>query len=237
MRENTMIFDANTIYKDLIKSVHPDIHPDMPDATEKAKIVNGFKNNPLALKRIAIEWGYITGSIGDLRTIRNCFIHPPRRYGWVTTFSMMDTVCVNRGNYKDMRGTIVDKKIVTRNGVWCSESYILFMHGLKKLLKVNFRREGANSLFFNKVTTNDDEHMEAIRVWNKHLTETVTTIKTFNLTPNRHYIRGTVVLLVRIGGRTYRCNVIRTTNKCVVVDFFGKERIVRVNHIIERVDE
>lgn len=53
------MFAPATIYKDLMRLVHPDLHPMMSDATVKAQQVNAVKKNPEALKRLAMAWGFI----------------------------------------------------------------------------------------------------------------------------------------------------------------------------------
>lgn len=54
-----MNYNPNTIYKDLMKRVHPDLHPTMPNATAKAQMVNQYKTNSHELKRLAVMWGFL----------------------------------------------------------------------------------------------------------------------------------------------------------------------------------
>lgn len=54
-----MTYTIDKIYKDLIRKVHPDLHPNMPNATVRTQQVNAVKNNPVALRNLAIQWGYL----------------------------------------------------------------------------------------------------------------------------------------------------------------------------------
>jgi hypothetical protein len=54
---NTMSKDnANDIYKQLLKRVHPDLHPDMPDATRKTQELNKAKKDLDRLLRLGVKW-------------------------------------------------------------------------------------------------------------------------------------------------------------------------------------
>jgi len=73
-----MTFTPTTIYRDLIRLVHPDIHPEMKDALVKAQQVNACKSNPDALRRLGISWGFIKAT-------------PTDRTAQSTTFSWQNT--------------------------------------------------------------------------------------------------------------------------------------------------
>jgi len=47
-------------YKDLIRKVHPDLNPGLPNATEMSQLVNINKNNPFKLKELAQQWGFLS---------------------------------------------------------------------------------------------------------------------------------------------------------------------------------
>ncbi len=156
MNAANMKFSPESIYRDLMKLVHPDIHPEMKDATEKAQLVNGSKNNVFGLRTLAIKWGYIKPSFEDVKsqtthTYTYTRPRPEYRYGNTVINSLYD-------------------------------------------------------LFLN---------------------------------PNTRYenFRTVINVVIKIKNREYTCRVLRTTLKCVVVDFFGVEKTVRMANVVRRVKE
>ena len=137
-----MTFAPNTIYRDLMKMVHPDLHPEMSNAGERAKEVNKFKNNTDALRRLAIIWGFIQGRPTEQTT-------------------------ANR-NYTYTRPNVIN------------------------------------------------------------------TIYDLGLGANHNYILQNVFVRINIGRVVTINKVLRTTKKCVVVDYYGVEKTVRMSNVVRR---
>lgn len=140
-------YNPKTIYKDLIKLVHPDLNRTLIDATQKAQQVNVCKNNPDMLRRLAVAWGYI--------------------------------------------------------------------------------KEAINT---NQNTTNQNTG----RTYTSAFNVNPTTLYDMDFTPGMNYTNRGFQIRIKIKNRQYVCRVIRTTKKCVVVDFGGQEKIVRMSNIIRR---
>lgn len=148
-----MTFTPKTIYKDLMRCVHPDLHPNMVDATAKAQQVNAVKNNAQALRMLAISWGFIKPALNDMarmnqrtftnRTYQRPTYQPPRR---------------------------------------------------------------------------------------------IQTLNDIQLVSSRSYVGQNIYVKTRIHGKEAIYRVIRTTAKCVVVDFYGVQKVVRIKNIISRVN-
>ena len=148
-----MTFTPKTIYKDLMRCVHPDLHPNMVDATAKAQQVNAVKNNAQALRMLAISWGFIKPALNDMARMNQ------------RTFTRMNP---QRPAYQPPR---------------------------------------------NIQSLND-----------------------LNLASNRSYVGQNIYVKTRIHGKEAIYRVIRTTAKCVVVDFYGVQKVVRIKNIISRVN-
>jgi hypothetical protein len=143
-------YNPKTIYKDLIKLVHPDINRNMPDATHRAQQVNVCKNNPDMLRRLAVAWGLMKNTV-------------------VTPNTNQNTTNQNTGR-----------------------------------------------TYFSAFNVNP------------------TSLYDMDFTPGMNYANRGFQIRIKIKNRHYVCRVIRTTKKCVVVDFGGQEKIVRMNNIVRR---
>lgn len=135
-----------------MRKVHPDLNPTMKDATRRSQMVNGMKNNPDGLRRLAITWGYIQP---------NVFTETRRtapRYMWTNTM---------RSGYQ------------------------------------------------------------------RNITPRI--LSDLGLVPERHYMGGNIIVRIRINKRTSNHKVLRTTKKCVVVDYYGYPKVVRMKNVIRRV--
>ena len=60
-----MTFAPSTIYRDLIRMVHPDLHPEMKEAVVRSQQVNAVKGDIRSLRRLAINWGFIKPTAND----------------------------------------------------------------------------------------------------------------------------------------------------------------------------
>jgi hypothetical protein len=149
-----MTFTNKTIYRDLMRKVHPDLNPTMVDATRKSQMVNAVKNDLSALTRLARAWGFIKGNVQE-QTTQHTHTYTRPAY---TRPHWMDVI--NPHNLNDL--------------------------GLM-----------ANRLY--------------------------------------GYINVVVEVVVRINKRESTHRVLRTTKKCVVVDFNGVKKTVRMSNIIRRI--
>lgn len=144
-----MTFTPKTIYKDLMRSVHPDLHPQMKDATARAQRVNAVRSNPSALRQLAISWGFVQPTFAD----------------------------TNRTFTREQQ---------TFRPNWMNVYMPKFLYEL-------------------------------------------------GLAPQRSYVGGGVFVRIKIAKQVFVKRVIRTTAKCVVVDWFGTPKTVRLANIIRRV--
>lgn len=157
----TMTFSPNTIYKDLMKRVHPDLHPTMPNATAKAQAVNAAKGNIQMLKTLAITWGFLQGQT-------------------VTPRNPFDRTAYPR---PDMNNTFTRPRPV---------------------------RPTYRSVI-------------------------IKTLNDLNLIPNRDYSDRRIMVTIKIHGRVSTHILVRTTKKCVVVSFFGMDKVVKMANVVGRV--
>lgn len=148
-----MTFTPQTIYRDLMRCVHPDLNPNMLNATARAQQVNAVKNNAQALRMLAISWGFIKPALSDMAGMRN------------RTFTN-----VNR------------------------------QHNA-------YQRPGV-----------------------------IRSLNDLRLAANMSYIGQNIYIRIRIYGKISDHRVIRTTAKCVVVNFYGMEKLVKITSIICRVN-
>jgi hypothetical protein len=147
-----MTFTPKTIYRDLMKQVHPDLHPTMTNATARTQQVNAVKNNVQALRMLAISWGFIQPTANDMAGQR----------GYTFTRPQAQT-------------------------------------------QPNYQR-----------------------------TYMPRTVQDLLLFANRSYVGQNVFVRIKIHGRQSTHRVIRTTAKCVVVDFYGLPKTVRMANVIRR---
>ena len=249
--ENIMLsYNPNTIYKDLIKLVHPDLHPSDKQATAKTQLVTVSKNNPAALRTFAIRWGFIIPSEAEKMAIlaeeerlrrTNRPIQPPPRPQPTTRpsifFHQNDGVIIKQGKYYRQPGVIVEISTIKKGKYYGFESYTVYLYLMDIFVTWKVRTYNNTSEWFEKKDTLLTNVELAKRKWKERniwINGQFSTLSELGLTANSNYGRLNINITVRIHGINYTLKLLRTTAKCVVVDFFGVEKVVRLNSVVSR---
>ncbi len=216
--------DVSTLYKDLIKRVHPDINPGLPDATLRAQMVNVAKDNMSTLIRLAVSWGYMARPAGffEDRTYGRPFTTNQTRPSIPVTFKSGTIVNIIYGEYSNKRAVIVEKTKKT-NG----HKYTLYIIGLYKFVTVTLTDTNSDKMF-KKAARSTAVVNEARSMWKAHKENR---FSRFNLTMNTVY--NDLVGSVNFNGRVYHVNIKRTSEKMVYFTFINGVKEHRVS--IEKV--
>jgi hypothetical protein len=236
-----MTFVPQTIYKDLIRMVHPDLHPTMKDALIKSQQVNAVKTDPQALRRLAITWGYVKPTSADtIRTTRTFNWENIRRpvRPTIVEYKVGDCTKILRGNFRGYKGIFVHVTPIIKGKYHGFTKYTLYVMEKNVFTTYAIRDYERIALYFEKTECSIHNVSDAMKKWIDYQKSRniyrAKTLSELNLAPNRDYTRVNYKIRICIGGIMKICKVIRTTSKCVVVDYNGTEKVVRINNIIGR---
>lgn len=186
-------------YKELIRKVHPDLNPNLVDATQKAQLVNQNKNNPFQLRNFAIEWGFIEKPIGYRSTTTNNNTFYIFKVGDMITFRMGNT-----------RKTGFIYKIQ-------SNDYFVFDFDTGKCFKTSAPR-GQEPFKFERTLG----QMDFRYYYDKYIQYAETNEP---IVPNMNYQNRNLFVVIYGKGHTHKYPLIKTTAKMVFYqDVDGKTR-------------
>jgi hypothetical protein len=242
-----MDFSTDTIYKDLIRMVHPDLHPELNGATEKAQRVNLNKNNPSMLRILGIEWGFIIPTSEDYRRVlndRTTRTAPQRVYtrpqpSPFVVFSVEDGVQFKSGRYVGLRGIIVNIDLIKDGPYKGYYSHVIYVKAMDKLVDAKMKTLHNTAKHFAKYSALTSDVLVAKRKWTlvqqaEKSRATINTLSDIHLKSNTNYRGENITIRVWMYGSIHSVRVVRTTAKCIIVMFNGMERLVRLSSVVSR---
>jgi hypothetical protein len=133
----------------LIKRVHPDRNPNVPDAVRKTQEVNSVKNNLNALIRLAIRWGFMKGTPPPERTRTRT--RETQYWETITDLRFATYVIFKTGSYKVLGKTGVVILVQNINGGKFNgeKKYTIYVRGVG-LFELKIRRKDLPK-FFSKI--------------------------------------------------------------------------------------
>jgi len=178
-------------YKELIRKVHPDLNPDLPNATQMAQLVNQNKNNPFKLKDFAIQWGFVEKPKG--------YTAPNNQSSYV--FVVGDMIWFN------VNGERKSGFIYKIDGNSSFNTYYVYDFRSNKCLKTNAQKGKEPFKFDRKLGQMDFRYYFDKYIMYREVDG--------SLYPNRNYSNdGLYVSFLHKGG-SFRFSVVKTTAKMV----------------------
>jgi len=236
-----MTFATNTIYKDLMKSVHPDLHPELLDATYKAQIVNSNKDNPLALRRLGIEWGFIIPTSEDFKTILQRKLHTrPSPIVDRTTvrpnivLNVYDRVLFMSGRYVGNRGIIVEISPIRMGKYTSYRSFIVYVPSLDTFINTRIKEfQNVSSVLYFQGKIGTEEIFNVRNAWSIFKQNRAGSLTGFGLLPNKDYTDDRYHVKFKLNKMIFIKRLVRTTAKCIVVNMGESMKLVRLSNVIE----
>jgi hypothetical protein len=213
----------NDFYKEIIRKVHPDVNPDLANATRICQEVNKWKDNPSMLKEIAQKYNIKVSFVGDsikvefVEGARVVFIKNPHsrrikrlsgvicRVRAVKTGKLVGatefTIKIEKDN-----GFPVEIDYVEKVKTFSPESTFSFVNKLSETEFAQIREK------FASISNKRDADDPGFFKW--------------GLKPNTDYDTGTdysrrIAVLARIGRRWTWVTVVRTTDKGIKYRNYG----------------
>lgn len=234
------MFDNLTIYKDLMKAVHPDLHPEIKDATKKAQLVNVNKDNPVALRKLGIEWGFIIPTTEEhkrivekqkTKRVNTFFVRP------IVTLSVKDLVVFMTGKFVGHKGVVVDISSMKMGKFNGYRYFCVYINSIDKFIDVKIKEYNNISSVLRKIKVNAEDVdliREAIFKWAVHKNNGYSSLSDLDLRSNRDYEDDNIFIQFKLGEKMHVSKLIRTTNKCVVVNISGTPKLIKVSNIVKR---
>jgi hypothetical protein len=237
-----MTFAPSTIYRDLIRMVHPDLHPEMKEAVVRSQQVNAVKGDIRSLRRLAINWGFIKPTAND-DEIRPIHIWENVRTPFTRRSNLLlnvgEGVNIIHGVFAGCKGVIVEITPIRQGKYHGYKKYTLYVLDKRMFTNITLRDYDVIQSYFSKIIIGQITSATAITKWKEYKIEKglvrVRNIQELKLTSNRDYSRLNIKIRISLSGRVTIHKVLRTTQKCVIIDYYGTEKTVRVKNIIGRI--
>jgi hypothetical protein len=119
-------------FKDIVKKIHPDLNPNIKNASEKMNDILLYKNNPRKLYHLAVKWGLLSHT------------KPFKKFEWVWTPDKNREIQVNDNIFHLKKEIIVIVEKITSkryyyylNGhhCYCKKEDAVFIKKIKKEVK------------------------------------------------------------------------------------------------------
>jgi hypothetical protein len=249
------MFSPDTIYKDIIKLVHPDINPQLKDATLKTQMVTALKGRPDELRFLAIRWGFIQATSQDKIDManksnnfnpfraqtNNTFNRSTRPNYEQHVFDLYNGVIFRTSKYAGLRGIIV-KISKTHSKFGDNTNYMVYIINLDKFVTLKLRQYSNVNTYFNKFNPSITETEYAKVMYEKYKNRNssgIVSLSDLGLKPNTKYTFDNIFVKAKVKGRIGKFRVSRTTTKCVVVEYgYGDitEHTVRLTNVYGKME-